>query len=171
MRKKIKRFVLIFILCYCFRVRSSSAQIPGADGFVNQPFVCRPMGLGNGSRESWSFASHLEESNNQDKEFDVGHYTFSDKQLQKKYKHAEVFGIEGNYNLQNAKLFKNAIIQHLRDPQTQMIEGIFRNNEVFHHFNSKSNINIMFAKHTKKFLSCWKLNEKQIKYIKETGKI
>jgi len=98
-------------------------------------------------------------------------YIISNKQLQKKFKHAEIFGIEGNFNRKNLELFKNEMTQHLRDPKTKMIKSIFRNNEVFHHFKSETKINMMFYRNSKEFLSCWKLSEKQIEYIMKDGKI
>ena len=52
-----------------------------------------------------------------------------------------------------------------------MIEGIFRNNEVFHHFNTETKINMIFYKDNKQFLSCWKLSKKQIEHIEKDGKI
>lgn len=174
MIKKVKRKIvyrIIFVYLILFRLKPASAQFQPVDGFINQPIVCRPMGLG---REAWHLGSHLEEpfsNQNQNEEFNVGHYSFSDKQLQKKFKHAEIFGIEGNFNKKKLEVFKNEITQHLRDPKTKMIKGIFRNNEVFHHFNSETKINMMFYRNSKEFLSCWKLNEKQIEHITKDGKI
>lgn len=55
---------------------------------------------------------------NQNEEFNVGHYSFSNNQLQKKFKHAKVFSIEGNFNKKNLELFKNEIAQYLRDPKS-----------------------------------------------------
>ena len=175
MIKKVRRKVAYWIILICsmtFRIKPASAQFQPVDGFVNQPIVCRPMGLG---REGWHLGSRLEEpfsnQSNQNEEFSVGHYNFSNKQLQKKFKHAKVFGIDGNFNKKNLEVFKSEIIQHLRNPRTKMIEGIFRNNEVFHHFNTETKINMIFYKNNKQFLSCWKLSEKQIEHIEKDGKI
>lgn len=94
------------------------------------------MGLG---REAWHLGSHLQEpfsNQNQNEEFNVWHYSFSDKQLQKNLSTPKYLVLKEILIKKNLEVFKNEITQHLRDPKTKMIKGIFRNNEVFHHFNS-----------------------------------
>lgn len=174
--KKIKRkviFGIIFVYSTIFKVEPASCQFQGVNGFVNRPIVCRRMGVERGSREAFNLGKELEifSDQNRNDEFNVGHYSFSNKQLQKKFKHAKVFGIDGNFNKKNLELFKSEIIQHLRDSKTKLIKGVFRNNEVFHHFNAETKINMMFYRDNKQFLSCWKLNEKQIEHMEKDGKI
>lgn len=43
---------------------------------------------------------------------------FTPSQLQKKYKHAEDFGLSLNYSKSNAKKYQDAIISHLNDEST-----------------------------------------------------
>jgi hypothetical protein len=41
-----------------------------------------------------------------------------------------IFEVSGNYNLENAQLFKDKIIEHMKKPSTQIIEGTLKNIEV-----------------------------------------
>ncbi len=54
------------------------------------------------------------------------------KQLQRKFKHAKDFGIQGNFNPANAKRFNSTINQHLNAHGTQKIFGTLLKN-VFKH--------------------------------------
>ena len=69
--------------------------------------------------------------------------SFSDTQIQKKYKHAQkYFGIKGNYNKGNAGMFKNKLIEHIKNPDTIAIAGKYHVKEVVHYYNPKTNINV-----------------------------
>jgi hypothetical protein len=37
-----------------------------------------------------------------------------------------IFEVSGNYNLENAQLFKDKIIEHMKKPSTQIIEGTLK---------------------------------------------
>ncbi len=50
----------------------------------------------------------------------------SDRQIQKKFKHAADFGVSGNYNLQTAAAFAAAIQAHLQKQGVQEIAGTYR---------------------------------------------
>lgn len=58
------------------------------------------------------------------------------KQLQKKFKHAADFGVSGNYSPANAAKFQAAIQQHLVNPTTQVITGIYRGQAATFYFNA-----------------------------------
>ena len=49
--------------------------------------------------------------------------TVTQKQLQKKFKHAADFGVEGNCNKANAQIFDEAIQRHLNASGTKEIQG------------------------------------------------
>lgn len=91
-----------------------------------------------------------------------------DKQLQRKFKHAGDFGIRGSYSLQNIKKFKTAIKNHLQSSTTQVRKGTFRRKSVFHYFDTQTGLNIILND-CGYFVSGWKLNEKQLKAIIDTG--
>jgi hypothetical protein len=85
------------------------------------------------------------------------------KQLQKKFKHAVDFGVEGNYNKENAAKFNSAINQHVNAPDTQTIQGTYRNanNPVIFYLNKKTGLNVISSP-TGEFISGAKLNNNQV---------
>ena len=95
----------------------------------------------------------------------------SNHQIQAKFKHAERFGIIGNYNKQNVELYKQKIMEHIKDPETVAIAGTYRGTQkVVHYFNPKTEINVM--KDTQgNYISGWKLKGQQLYHIKYTGNI
>ncbi len=95
---------------------------------------------------------------------------FSDKQLAKKFKHAEDFGIKGNYNKQNAARLKAVIEKHVFDNETTLISGTYRGINVIHYVNPKSGLNVIVDS-TGQFHSGWKLSSAQLQHILSTGKL
>ncbi len=96
----------------------------------------------------------------------------SKDQIKKKYKHARDLGLPKSYNLQTTKLFKIAIENHLQSSTTKVRRGTFRKKRsVFHYFDPQTALNVMFDEKTGDFVSCWRLNESQIKALIETGNI
>lgn len=79
--------------------------------------------------------------------------TINNKQIQKKYKQVPNFGISGNFNQKNAQLFKDKIIEHMKEPSTQIIEGTFKKIEVTHYFNPETGLNVFFNRDNNKFIS------------------
>lgn len=53
---------------------------------------------------------------------EFGDYKLTAAQINKKFKHAEVFGVAGNPNRKNIELFKDKIIEHINDPSTILIK-------------------------------------------------
>jgi hypothetical protein len=71
------------------------------------------------SKEDAALSTRLEQNlNNQNRpeRTDISQYiaefdcTIDNRQIQKKYKHVTDFGVSGNYNLENAQLFKDKIL-------------------------------------------------------------
>ncbi|CAL7961116.1 hypothetical protein MIDIC_240075 [Alphaproteobacteria bacterium] len=97
-----------------------------------------------------------------------------DAQVQAKFpRHAEQFGVQGNWNKQNGELFKQKLIEHVANPDTIPIAGTYTRGkvqDVVHYYNPKTELNVMKDKNGE-FISGWKLNDGQQKYLKETGKI
>ncbi len=93
------------------------------------------------------------------------------KQLQKKFKHAVDFGIDGNANKQGLAEFENAIKGHIDLPETMNIKGKYRwDQDVYHYFNPKTNLDVM-TDMDGNFISGWKLSEKQISDLLEKGNV
>jgi peptidoglycan hydrolase-like protein with peptidoglycan-binding domain len=92
------------------------------------------------------------------------------EQLQKKFKHAEEFGIFGNPNNKKLEEFKKALQNHINSKETEVIKGTYHKEKVIHYFNPRTQINVMRDANGK-FKSAWKLSEKQIKYLTQDGKL
>nr|UZC30174.1 hypothetical protein [Entomoneis sp.] len=169
----------ILLLIWLLKVSQvSAAPLPGADGFT-PTYICRKRQTY--SREATGLRTRLEQNpNNQNRpqrtnlsqytqyipEFDS---TIDNKQIQKKYKHAPDFGISGNYNQENAQLFKDKIIEHMKEPFTQIIEGTFKKTEVTHYVNLETGLNVVFNRDNNKFISGWLLNNQQLQNVKDRG--
>ena len=94
---------------------------------------------------------------------------FSDKQLQKKFKHAFVFGITGYYNSSNLIVFKQTLLNHIIDVNTVVIKGNYRGQAVKHFFNPITKRNVMCQNH--QFLSAWRLSMKQEMHRLSNGNV
>ena len=92
------------------------------------------------------------------------------KQLQKKFKHAEDFGVSGNYNPANAKKFNEAIQNHLNSPGVKEISGSYRGNPVSFHTNPNTGLTVI-QNPNGSFLSGWKLNPQQLQHVLKDGKL
>ena len=92
------------------------------------------------------------------------------KQLQKKFKHAEDFGVSGNYSPANAKKFDGAIKNHLNASGTKEISGTYRGNPVTFHIDPSTGLTVI-QKPNGDFLSGWKLNPQQKQHVLMDGKL
>lgn len=91
-------------------------------------------------------------------------------QLQKKFKHAEDFGIDGNYNLDNAKKFNEAIQKHINSPDVKEFTGIYHGDPVIFHVDPNTGLMVM-NKSDGTFISGWKLSEKQLEHVLNDKKL
>ncbi|WP_338113925.1 RHS repeat domain-containing protein [Treponema pedis] len=96
--------------------------------------------------------------------------TIDDKKLQKKYKHANDFGISGPYNKQNAAAFKEAILLHVNDPDVIRISGTYRGEPVTHYYNANNGLNVIVDSNDN-FVSGWKLSPAQEMHITTSGNL
>ena len=90
------------------------------------------------------------------------------RQLQKKYKHAKDFGIEGDYSPANARKFNSAINKHINAPETKKILGTFKNEPVMHFVDPRTGLNVITDR-SGNFISGWKLNPIQLENILNHG--
>ncbi len=94
----------------------------------------------------------------------------SKRQVQAKYKHAKDFGVKGNWNKKNAMKFSAAVHKHINGKTTEKISGTYQGKPVIHYFNQSNGLNVISTK-SGKFVSGWKLSDKQIMNINSTGSL
>ena len=92
------------------------------------------------------------------------------KQLQAKFKHAEDFGVSGNYSKANAAKFESAITQHINSSGTQIIQGTYRGETVTHCLNPSTGLNVIL-KPSGEFLSGWRLGADQLANVLRSGSL
>ncbi|ELZ12012.1 hypothetical protein C479_06187 [Halovivax asiaticus JCM 14624] len=100
--------------------------------------------------------------------------SFSDGQLQKKFKHADDFGVTESWNLDSKEAFRRALKEHIADKDTIAIDGTYRGETipVTHYFNTRTSNNVMIHRSGDKrgeFLSGWTLDPEQANYVTSTG--
>jgi hypothetical protein len=96
--------------------------------------------------------------------------TFTDDQLQRKFKHAHVLGIAGNYNQSNAQAFADALHRHVTDNANTQIIGTYRNQPVIHYYNTQTRINVMTSP-SGVFISLWQLSTSQDQNLRTRGSL
>ena len=93
-----------------------------------------------------------------------------DSQVLKKFKHAFDFGVSGKPRRENFEIFKNEIIDHMKNPKTVVRKGTFKKNiDVTHYTDYETGLNIIIRNDSNEFLSCWKLRYKQLENVKNRG--
>jgi hypothetical protein len=95
---------------------------------------------------------------------------FSEKQLKKKFKHAQDFGVLGNPDNANVQKLKSPIQRHVFDIETTPSSGTYRGMNVVHYLNPKSRLNVIVDS-LGQFHSGWKLSAAQLKHVLSTGKL
>lgn len=83
------------------------------------------------------------------------------RQLQRKFKHAPVFGITGTANTASLTRYAEAIVRHVRDPATRAINGTYRRQQVTHFFNPNTGVNVVRSSDGR-FVSGWRLSTDQL---------
>ncbi|PZQ46398.1 MAG: hypothetical protein DI551_05150 [Micavibrio aeruginosavorus] len=91
-------------------------------------------------------------------------------QLQKKFKHADIFGVKGNQNNKTLEAYKKALENHVRSPNTIEKSGKLHNEPVTHYYDPKTHLNVI-RDSKGNFKSAWKLKEEQINYMKINGNL
>ncbi len=94
----------------------------------------------------------------------------SNQQLQKKYKHAKDFGVNGNNNSSSLSRLREAIERHVADPATKIIKGTYRGEPVTHYVNPNTGLNVI-KDASGNFLSGWKLNPSQLQNVLSRGSL
>ncbi|WP_225306840.1 colicin D domain-containing protein [Haloarcula hispanica] len=103
----------------------------------------------------------------------VGEIDLPDGQIERKYKHADDFGVTGNNNPENQEAFREAIAEHTVNPNTERIEGRYTRLEgdqsVTHLYNPNTGNNIIID--DGEFLTGFKLTQGQRTNMRNTGVI
>lgn len=90
------------------------------------------------------------------------------KQLQKKFKHAEDFGVSGSYTKENATKFWKAIQQHATSGRTQEILGQYRGKPAIHFLDPETGLNVV-TDTAGSFVTGWKLSVQQLEDVLTKG--
>ena len=70
-------------------------------------------------------------------------FSTSPHQLQKKYKHARVFGFPKNYNPANAKKFGEVLQNFVNNPATEQRSGTYFEQPALHYLNRETGMNVV----------------------------
>ena len=92
------------------------------------------------------------------------------RQLQRKFKHAEDFGVVGSYNPQNGSLFGQAIERHMQSGATRAVPGTYRGQSVTHFVNPETGLNVIRGADGQ-FVSGWRLGPEQLRSVLERGSL
>lgn len=95
---------------------------------------------------------------------------YTDKQLQTKYKHAEDFGVDGNYNKGNAQKFREAVDNHIADPATKHIDGTYQGKPAILDYNPNTGL-VTVRSPSGDFISGWKASPAQARNIETRGSL
>ena len=99
--------------------------------------------------------------------FDV---KFDQKQLQKKFKHAGDFNVQGNPNKPQLVSYKDNLERHLDGEKIQVIVGTYRQEPVVHYLNPETRTNVIVGEDGY-FVSAWKLSVPQFQNVQERGSL
>lgn len=94
-------------------------------------------------------------------------------QLQSKFKHAQDFGVSGNYNPANREAFRAALQRHVDSPDTILIEGVYGrgNIPVTHYYNPVTQNVVMKDRNTGEFISGWRVGADAREHLLSTGRL
>jgi Colicin D len=95
---------------------------------------------------------------------------FDHKKLYRKWKHALDFKISVTPKVDNLALWQEAMENHINDQDTEEIMGTFRGQPCYHYFNSTTELWVGVDMN-RNFISGWKLDTPQIKYLRRTGNV
>ncbi len=95
---------------------------------------------------------------------------FSRRQLQKKFKHADDFGVGGKYNEENAYKYQEKLETHINVDSTLTIVGSYRGRDVVYYIDTETRLSVI-SDVEGNFHSGWKLNRQQLECILKTGKL
>ncbi|MDR0299316.1 MAG: hypothetical protein LBI13_04460, partial [Streptococcaceae bacterium] len=93
----------------------------------------------------------------------------SQSKLQHEFKHADDFGIDGNWNKVNGQAFKEALQKQIENV-TKPIAGSYRGEQVTHYFDSITKTDVM-VRPDGTLAGSWKLSQQQIENLLRNGNV
>ena len=87
---------------------------------------------------------------------------YTTAKLQHEYKHAGDFGIKGNWNGNNAKLYQEAIQNHI-DTAPEIYKSVYRGQAVYVYLNRITSVGA-YIDMNGNYIGGWKFNANQINY-------
>jgi len=91
-------------------------------------------------------------------------------QVQRKYKHAEAFGLPTNWNPAHGARFEQALRAHVNDPATLRIVGTYRGQPVIHYLDPRTGLNVLTDRHGS-FISAWRVSDPQFMNLWHRGSL
>ena len=175
----LNRLNLFLFLTAFLLLAPKSAQAQFAHGFgnANIPWlqICRNYGIISRSviGSNTVLQKNLNNNNNRGPNSIIEYISelgcrIDHRQLQRKFKHASDFNVLGNYNKENCLLFRDKIIAHMKNPNTKLIDGTFKGQEVTMYFNEGTRLNVILDIEGN-FVSGWKLSKDQAINVRDRG--
>ncbi|MCP4080714.1 MAG: hypothetical protein GY743_10735 [Planctomycetaceae bacterium] len=90
--------------------------------------------------------------------------------LQHAFKHADDFGVSGNWNNANGQTFRNALETHIDAPGTSPYPGTYRGQSVVHHLDPQTGLNVIVSQ-SGELVSGWQLSADQLRHVLANGKL
>ncbi len=94
----------------------------------------------------------------------------STQQLQHTFKHADDFGVTGNWNKTNGQALQDALDSHVGAPGTRPFSGTYRGDPVVHHLDPQTRLNVIQTP-SGELVSGWRLSPDQLRHVLENGKL
>ena len=92
----------------------------------------------------------------------------SDSQLQSKFKHADEFGVGGDWNGTTREQYRQALNRYVQNAET--IVGTYRGDRAYHHYDPNTGLNVI-QKPDGDFVSGWRLNPDQTANVENRGSL
>ena len=87
--------------------------------------------------------------------------------MQHEFKHAEDFGITGNWNKANEELYKQAIQDHINDA-TDIYQSTYRGQDVYTFINTDTSVGA-YTDLSGNYIGGWKFSGSQLDFHTENG--
>jgi hypothetical protein len=91
-------------------------------------------------------------------------------QVQRKYKHAEAFGLPRTWNPANGSRFEQTLRSHVENPATLRIVGTYRGQPVIHYLDPTTRLNVLTDRGGG-FISAWRVTEAQLMNLWHRGSL
>lgn len=104
-----------------------------------------------------------------EKKFDFKMMKIEEKQLQKKYKHAIDFGVEGSWNKNAASIYRKAILDFMNSEEIEIMHALYRKESATFYINKKTRLFVVVIEG--KYRTGWKLAKDQLNAFLRSGNL